>query len=95
MISIHKIINHDANGKEFGAIVLAVGQKNKSQRIFHILEDINDPNPEWYLDKFVIQKDQAKNPKGIMSKEVTHIGNFKGQNENPMDVFEKYPEYFI
>ncbi len=95
MISIHKIINYDVNSEKFGVIALAVGQKNKSQRIFHILEVINDLQPEWYLDKFVIQRGQAKNPKGLVSDEVTHIGNFKEQNENPMKVFEYYPEYFI
>ena len=95
MISKHKIVSHDVEGDLFGVVVLAQGPKGKSQKIFHILEVINDNDSSWYMNKFVALAGVSMNPKGLISKTVEDIGNFPGQKENPMKVFELFPEEFL
>ena len=95
MITKHTLIDYDVDGAEFGVIALASGTKGKAQKIFHILESINTTDPEWYLDKYVCFSGDAKNARGLTSNAKIDIGNFRGQKENPMKVFEKFPEYFL
>ncbi len=95
MITQHKIVSHDVDGELFGVIALAQGSKGKSQKIFHILKCINITDPEWYMGKYVTLEGSAKDPKGLTSVSKIDIGNFKNQKEDPMKVFEEFPEYFL
>jgi len=95
MITKHTIIDYDVDGSEFGAVVLAQGPKGKSQKIFHVLEDINIDESEWYMDKYVTLKGTSHNPKGLTSVKLENIGNFKDQKEHPEKVFDIFPEYFL
>ena len=88
MISIHKIRDYTIQGRVYGVDALCVGQKNRAQKIFHVLDYINC-DPKWYIGKSVIcKRDFGDTVFMLESDEVTNIGNFKGQKENPMKVFE-------
>ncbi len=95
MITKHEIIDYDVDGGEFGVIALAQGSKGKAQKIFHILKCVNITDPEWYMDKYVSLSGDAHNTRGLTSNSKQDIGNFRGQKENPMKVFEEFPEYFL
>ena len=94
MITKHKIQSYDVQGKSFGVVCLAQGNAGKAQKIFYILESTVD-EPNWYMDKFVAPEGASNQTLGITSDSHVDIGNFKGQKENPMEVFEIYPEYFL
>ena len=95
MISKHLILVADAGGKSFGVWCLAQGPQGKSQKIFYILEIINDDTPEWYIGKMVVKTGTYHNARGLTSQEVEHIGTFKDEKQNPLDIFKHYPEYFL
>jgi hypothetical protein len=94
MITIHTLADYDVDGQSFGVTVLAQGNKGKSQKIFYVLETNNIDDPEWYIGRYVSMPG-PNNPKGLTSIRHRDIGNFPGQKDNPMKVFDLYPEYFL
>ena len=94
MITIHVLADYNVDGQTFGVTVLAQGNKGKAQKIFYVLETNNIDSPEWYIDKYVSVPGHH-NPKGLTSIRHQDIGNFVGQKENPMKIFELHPEYFL
>ena len=94
MITIHTLADYDVDGQTFGVTVLAQGNKGKAQKIFYVLKSNNIDYPDWYLDKYV-SIPGYHNPRGLTSIKHQDIGNFPEQKQNPMKVFELFPEFFL
>ena len=94
MITIHTLADYDVDGQRFGVTVLAQGNRGKAQKIFYVLESNNIDSPEWYLDKYVSPPGHHIT-RGLTSIRHRDIGNFPGQKENPMKVFDIHPEAFL
>ena len=94
MITIHVLTDYNVDSQTFGVTVLAQGNKGKSQRIFYVLEANNIEDQDWYLDNYVSVPGHH-NTKGLTSISHQDIGNFPGQKENPMKIFDIHPEYFL